>query len=126
MESPYNPILLGLEMSRTLLYERINKRVDQMIEEGLLTEVKKLYDKGYADCQSMKAIGYKEWISYFKGEQSLDETIELLKRNSRRYAKRQYTWFKNKMNISWYSVTPSTIDKDFSLIFKELAGILKK
>ena len=87
MESPYNPILLGLEMPRALLYERINDRVDQMIEKGLKTEVKKVYDEGYASCQSMKAIGYKEWISYFKGEQSLEGTVELLKRNSRRYAK---------------------------------------
>ncbi|MFD1447199.1 tRNA (adenosine(37)-N6)-dimethylallyltransferase MiaA [Oceanobacillus profundus] len=126
MESPYNPILLGLEMPRALLYERINDRVDQMIEKGLKTEVKKVYDKGYASCQSMKAIGYKEWISYFKGEQSLEGTVELLKRNSRRYAKRQYTWFKNKMDVTWYSVTPSTIDEDFTLIFEELAGILKK
>ncbi|MBR3121499.1 tRNA (adenosine(37)-N6)-dimethylallyltransferase MiaA [Oceanobacillus profundus] len=126
MESPYNPILLGLEMPRALLYERINDRVDQMIEKGLKTEVKKVYDEGYASCQSMKAIGYKEWISYFKGEQSLEGTVELLKRNSRRYAKRQYTWFKNKMDVTWYSVTPSTIDEDFTLIFEELAGILKK
>ncbi|RHW33563.1 tRNA (adenosine(37)-N6)-dimethylallyltransferase MiaA [Oceanobacillus profundus] len=126
MESPYNPILLGLEMPRALLYERINDRVDQMIEKGLKTEVKKVYDEGYASCQSMKAIGYKEWISYFKGEQSLEGTVELLKRNSRRYAKRQYTWFKNKMDVTWYSVTPSTIDENFTLIFEELAGILKK
>lgn len=126
MESPYNPILIGLEMPRELLYERINARVDQMITEGLITEVKTLYDKGYACCQSMKAIGYKEWTSYFKGEQSLEQSIELLKRNSRRYAKRQYTWFKNKMDVSWYSVTPATINEDFTLIFKELAGILKK
>ncbi|MBP2077737.1 tRNA (adenosine(37)-N6)-dimethylallyltransferase MiaA [Oceanobacillus polygoni] len=126
MESPYNPILIGLEMPRELLYERINARVDQMITEGLITEVKTLYDKGYACCQSMKAIGYKEWTSYFKGEQSLEQSIELLKRNSRRYAKRQYTWFKNKMDVSWYSVTPATINEDFTLIFKGLAGILKK
>ena len=126
MESPYNPILLGLEMPRALLYERINDRVDQMIEKGLKTEVKKVYDEGYASCQSMKAIGYKEWISSFKGEQSSEGPVELLKRNSRRYAKRQYTWFKNKMDVTWYSVTPSTIDEDFTLIFEELAGILKK
>ncbi|WP_067730164.1 tRNA (adenosine(37)-N6)-dimethylallyltransferase MiaA [Oceanobacillus damuensis] len=125
MESPYNPILLGLEMERALLYKRINERVDQMMAAGLLEEVRELYGKGLQDCQPMKAIGYKEFIPYFKKEQTLEETIDLLKRNSRRYAKRQFTWFKNKMDVTWYSLTPDTADEKFGVIFEDLAGILK-
>ncbi|KHE72514.1 tRNA (adenosine(37)-N6)-dimethylallyltransferase MiaA, partial [Halobacillus sp. BBL2006] len=98
-ESPFHPVLIGLEMDRKRLYDRINRRVDQMVEEGLVKEVKALYDEGLEGQQSMKAIGYKELIPYFKGEYDLDEAIELLKRNSRRYAKRQYTYFRNKMDV---------------------------
>ncbi|MFC4023070.1 tRNA (adenosine(37)-N6)-dimethylallyltransferase MiaA [Oceanobacillus longus] len=125
MESPYEPILLGLDMERELLYRRINERVDLMVNEGLLDEVRGLYEKGYENCQSMKAIGYKEFIPYFKEEQSLEETIDLLKRNSRRYAKRQLTWFRNKMDITWYNMSPALIDEKFAIILDELAGILK-
>jgi len=125
LESPYHPILIGLNMERDLLYKRINSRVDKMMEMGLLAEVKNLYEKGYQDCQSMKAIGYKEFIPYFNGEQSLEDTIELLKRNSRRYAKRQLTWFKNKMDITWYSITPDLVHEKFEKIFEDLAGNLK-
>src|SRR5690625_6551148 len=75
-----------------------------MLVNGLEAEVRALYELGYATCQSMKAIGYKEFIPYFEGKQTRDESIELLKRNSRRFAKRQYTWFKNKMDINWYRI----------------------
>lgn len=125
-ESPYNVIFIGLEMDRALLYDRINERIDLMIKQGLEAEVKTLYERGFTDCQSMKAIGYKEFIPYFKGEQTFDRTIELLKRNSRRYAKRQYTWFKNKLNIKWYSINSKTINKDFQIILDDLAGVLEK
>src|SRR5690625_5975832 len=108
-------------MDRTLLYNQINHRIDLMMKDGLLNEVKNLYEQGYEDCQSMRAIGYKEFLPYFKGEQSLERSIEILKRNSRRYAKRQYTWFKNKMNIHWYTITPSTIDECFETILRNLA-----
>lgn len=103
-QARYNHILIGLEMERESLYNQINERVDQMVEQGLIEEVTSLYKKGYQQCQSMQAIGYKEIIPYVKGEMDLDRAIELLKRNSRRYAKRQYTWFKNKMDIKWYVV----------------------
>ena len=99
-EPKYDYLMIGLEMERTLLYKKINKRVDQMIEE-----VKTLFEQGYEHTQAMKAIGYKELIPYFKGEQSLEQSIQLLKRNTRRYAKRQFTWFKNKMNVEWFNVT---------------------
>lgn len=102
----YNHFIIGLEMDRKTLYNQINNRVDSMIQQGLIHEVEHLYKQGYADCQSMKAIGYKEIILYLKGEIDLDTAIETLKRNSRRYAKRQYTWFKNKMDIKWYTISP--------------------
>ncbi|RKQ37557.1 tRNA (adenosine(37)-N6)-dimethylallyltransferase MiaA [Oceanobacillus halophilus] len=124
-ESPYNLVLIGLEMDRAELYKRINLRVDQMINSGLLKEVKTLIGKGYSKSQSMNAIGYKEFIPYFEGEQSLEECIEILKRNSRRFAKRQYTWFKNKMDITWYDVTNSNRNEKFPMILDDLAGILK-
>lgn len=122
-ESPYNIKFIGLEMERAALYNRINERIDEMIKNGLENEVKGLYDKGLRDCQSMKAIGYKEFIPYFEGKQTKEETIELLKRNSRRYAKRQYTWFKNKLDIKWYTIIPGHEYETFKNILKELAGI---
>ncbi|ASK63451.1 tRNA (adenosine(37)-N6)-dimethylallyltransferase MiaA [Virgibacillus phasianinus] len=123
-ESPYDPIFIGLEMEREMLYNRINTRIDQMVQNGLLYEVHQLYVRGLEDCQSMRGIGYKEFIPYFKGEYDLDYAIELLKRNSRRFAKRQYTWFKNKMDVAWYSVTPDTIGEKFRTILRDLAGML--
>ena len=124
-ESPFRPVLIGLEMDRELLYHRINQRVDQMMAEGLLAEVKFLYDQGFENRQSMKAIGYKEFIPYFKGEYSLDRAVELLKRNSRRYAKRQYTYFRNKMDVDWYEVTEKNYREKFETILSDLAGMLE-
>lgn len=121
----YNSMLIGLEMERPLLYERINQRIDNMIEEGLLLEVEQLIQNGYENYQSMKAIGYKELIPYFNGEVTIEEAVEILKRNSRRYAKRQYTWFKNKMDVDWYKITPLTINEKFNEILLDLAGFLK-
>ena len=72
----------------------------------------------------MRAIGYKEFIPYIKGKQTLEEAIEILKRNSRRYAKRQYTWFRNQLKIPWYSVDPDDPKKHFENIFQDLAGFL--
>ncbi|SHF53481.1 tRNA (adenosine(37)-N6)-dimethylallyltransferase MiaA [Ornithinibacillus halophilus] len=125
-EANYDIYFVGLEMERSLLYERINKRVDLMIENGLVQEVERLYLEGYENHQSMRGIGYKEFIPYFKGEYSLETAIELLKRNSRRFAKRQYTWFKNKMDINWYHVTPDTINEKFQIILYNLAGFLEE
>ena len=104
-EPIYDYLLIGLTMERSILYEKINKRVDEMIDLGLVEEVKELIDQNLEDSQAMKAIGYKEFIPYFKGEQSLEQSIQLLKRNTRRYAKRQLTWFKNKMNVEWFDLT---------------------
>lgn len=125
-ESLYDVIFIGLKMERKLLYHLINKRIDKMLEKGLEAEVKNLYTQGLKDCQSMKAIGYKEFIPYFEEKESLSKVIETLKRNSRRYAKRQYTWFKNRLNINWYPVHITSLDKDFQIILEEIAGILEE
>lgn len=123
-ESPYRVLFIGLEMPRELLYERINLRVDKMMEDGLLDEVRTLLENGYEHCQSMKAIGYKEFIPYFKNNMNVDDCIEILKRNSRRYAKRQYTWFKNQLDIRWYDM--SNGKKNFPIILSDVAGFLEK
>ena len=124
-DSPYKPLVIGLEMDRSLLYQRINERVDQMIAAGLVDEVKTLVARGYQDCQAMNAIGYKELIPFIQGDMQLDEAVELLKRNSRRYAKRQYTWFRNKMDVQWHEIRPEHAEKSFSAILSEVAGFLR-
>ncbi|MBG9209936.1 MULTISPECIES: tRNA (adenosine(37)-N6)-dimethylallyltransferase MiaA [Mammaliicoccus] len=98
----YSTILIGIEMSRETLYQRINMRVDMMLERGLLREVSNLVEKGYQNSQSMQAIGYKELVPVVKGEIDIEISTEQIKQNSRRYAKRQMTWFKNKMNVTWF------------------------
>ena len=108
----YDACLIGLTDDRTVLYDRINKRVDTMYETGLVEEVKALFDQGIpAESQSIRAIGYKELYDYFKGFISLEESKELIKRNSRRYAKRQYTWFNNQMDVTWFKVDVQHFDK---------------
>ena len=88
-----------------VLYQRINKRVDIMLENGLLDEVKELLKMGYTkDMISMQGIGYKEMIKYLDGEYTYDEAIEIIKRDSRRYAKRQLTWFKRYQDAKWFDL----------------------
>jgi tRNA dimethylallyltransferase len=101
----YHTVIVGLTMDRDRLYERINKRVDMMIAEGLVEEVERFWRAGLRDCQSIQAIGYKELYDYFDGRISFEEAVENLKQNSRRYAKRQLTWFRNKMNVKWFDMT---------------------
>lgn len=101
----YHTALIGLTMDREELYYRINKRVDGMMSQGLLGEVKSLHSSGLRDCQSIQAIGYKELYHYLDGNITLEDAVEELKRNSRRYAKRQLTWFRNKMNVKWFDMT---------------------
>lgn len=99
----YNLKMIGLNMDRALLYERINKRVDEMFNLGLVDEVKDLLDNEYNESlTSMKAIGYKEIISYLNNEITLEESKELIKKNSRHYAKRQLTWFRRDNRIKWF------------------------
>ena len=101
----YNDVyFIGLTTDRKTLYDRINKRVDVMKEAGLIEEAKYFYNLD-RNAKSLKTvIGYKELFKYFDKEISLDEALDLIKKNSRHYAKRQYTWFNNKMNIKWFDV----------------------
>ena len=101
----YQPIIIVLNRDREVLYERINKRVDLMMENNLIDEVKHLLDIGYdKNLISMQGIGYKEIVKYLEGEYSLDEAIEIIKRDSRRYAKRQITWFKRYKESKWFDL----------------------
>lgn len=103
----YDALILGLWMPRELLYERINKRVDIMMQQGLLDEVNNLYKKYHPnDYQPLQAIGYKEFIPYFQKEITLEEVIEKIKQNSRRYAKKQITWFTKQMPVTWIESYP--------------------
>jgi tRNA dimethylallyltransferase len=105
-ESPFHLVMVGLAMEREKLYQRINTRVDQMIEEGLVKEVEGLLERGVPKtAKALQAIGYKEIIDYLQGEQTKDKAIELLKRNTRRFAKRQLTWFRRMKEIQWFDVT---------------------
>ena len=99
----YDTLLIGIEMSRKTLYSRINKRVDIMFGHGLFNEVKNLVEQGYESTQSMQAIGYKELVPVVNGELSIDQAVETLKQHSRQYAKRQLTWFKNKLTVQWFN-----------------------
>lgn len=102
--------IIALDMNRCLLYKRIDLRVEDMFLEGLEQEVSNLYKK-YPKAQSMQAIGYKELFKYFDGKITLLEAKIEIKKNSRRYAKRQLTWFRNKMDCVWFQVDPNNFDK---------------
>ena len=103
-ESRYNAVEFIIDRERYELYDRINRRVDIMMDEGLADEVKTLMDRGYSPkLNSMQGIGYKELIAYFEGKSTLDEAVDAIKQNSRRYAKRQLTWFRRNENIHWLS-----------------------
>ena len=93
-----------LTTERPVLYDRINQRVDQMLTAGLVDEAKWLYDQGGADLPAGKGIGYHELFPYFDGERDLATAIDLIKQDSRHYAKRQLTWFRNKMTVDWYNL----------------------
>ncbi len=97
----YDAIFIGLTTDRDVLYNKINDRVDKMMEEGLLEEARGLYDSN-VNTKAVNSIGYKELYEYFKGLTTLDCAVDKIKRNSRRYAKRQYTFFNNKMDIKWF------------------------
>ncbi|ENZ5545289.1 tRNA (adenosine(37)-N6)-dimethylallyltransferase MiaA [Enterococcus hirae] len=98
----YDYCMIGLNTERALLYQRINQRVDSMLEEGLLEEARFVYELG--EVQASQGIGYKEFYPYFKGEESLENVVEQLKMNSRRYAKRQLTWFRNRLDAHWFDL----------------------
>ena len=120
-EQLYDALFIGLTTDRETLYKKIENRVDKMIEEGLLKEVKELYDRGLR-CKSINTgIGYKELYKYFDEELSLEESIDLIKKNSRHYAKRQYTFFNNQLPVKYFK----TNYDDFSLTEKDVIKYIK-
>lgn len=118
----YDTIFIGLTCDRDTLYERINKRVDVMLENGLLEEAKKIYDLNILSKAVLTPIGYKELFSYFKGEISKEEAIDLIKKRSRNYAKRQYTWFNNQMNIKWFNTNFDDFNKTINEVINYIDG----
>lgn len=108
-QSPYETCLIGLTMDRALLYNRIERRIDEMVEAGLVEEVRQLLAEGCSrDLVSMQGLGYKEMAGYLEGECTLAEAIELLKRNTRRFAKRQLSWFRRMKEIHWVELADGT------------------
>ena len=117
----YDFHIIGLNMDRELLYPLINKRVDKMIDDGLVEEVKALYDKGLKS-NSVKSIGYKEIYAYFDGEYTFEYAVDKIKQHSRNLAKRQYTFFKNQFDVSWIDVDVDDFDKTI----KQAIDIIEK
>lgn len=121
-ESRYEPIMLSIAWDRQELYDRINKRVDIMINDGLFDEVRDLMERGYTQqLNSMQGIGYKEVIDCIEGRMSYEETVERIKQSSRRYAKRQLTWFKRDTRIHWVSAE-NAVDEAVEFVKTRLGG----
>lgn len=116
----YETIIIGLTTGRDNLYNKINSRVDQMIEDGLIDEVKKLFQKYPNSKQLQSTIDYKEFIPYINNEATLEDVINKMKQNSRNYAKRQYTWFNNKLDVNWFQ----TNYDDFNQTIKEVVNYI--
>lgn len=116
----YDAKFIGLTAPRDVLYQKIDNRVDAMIKEGLIEEVKGLYDENIRSKAVMTAIGYKELYSYFDKEISLEEAVNLIKQRSRKYAKRQFTWFNNKMDVKWFNVNYENFDSTIAEVINYL------
>ena len=108
IEARYDYLIIGLNSNRNQIYDRINQRVDLMMEKGMLDEAKFIYDNRDKEYQVLQAIAYKEFFPYFEKEQTLEESIEQLKTSSRRYAKRQLTYFRNKLPVEWFEALNDT------------------
>lgn len=121
--SPYNFAYFVLNNDRDILYQRINDRIDRMLEDGLLEEVKCLMDRGYSkELISMQGLGYKEIMDYYNGKSSLDEAVYILKRDTRHFAKRQITWFKREKDVIWLDKSSRRSDQE---ILNEMLKILR-
>ena len=118
-EVKYDFKLFAINMDRNILYDRINKRVDVMISNGLIDEVKNLIDKYNKIPTAMQGLGYKEVVEYFNGKYSKEDMIEKIKMESRRYAKRQLTWFRRNKNIKWLDASKE-INENTDIILKEI------
>lgn len=122
-ELVYDALIVGLTMERSLLYQRINRRVEVMVENGLVEEVKHLLDKGVPpDCQAMKGIGYKEIIAFLDGRLSLDEAVDEVQKATRHFAKRQLTWYRKMPYIVWYDVNELDSKEIMENIYNKIAG----
>lgn len=119
--SPYHAVWFALDWDREVLYERINRRVDIMLADGLLDEAKSLQERGYDRASTaMQGIGYKELYDYFDGNATLGEVVEIIKMNSRRYAKRQLTWFRRNKDIHWLKWSENAADEAVAIAKTEL------
>ena len=114
----YDITIIGLTMEREKLYDIINNSVDKMVNEGLIEEVKELYDKKINSNAIMTGIGYKELYKYFDNEITLEEAVNLIKKNSRNFAKRQYTFFNHQMNVKWFIANYNNFDKTIDEVEK--------
>ena len=115
----YDTFIIGLTTQRSVIYDRINLRVEKMFLAGLENEVRGLYDKGMSKTAS-QAIGYKEFLPYFKGEASISEVMERVQAHSRQYAKRQLTYFRNQLEIHWYDIAQTNTDIIYNDIYQFL------
>ena len=105
-QAPFEPMLIGLTMEREALYQRINLRVDHMMEQGLIGEARRIYDAGYdPSLPAMKSIGYQQLFAFFRSECTLQEAVEKIKQDTRHFAKRQLTWFRRDARIVWHDAT---------------------
>ena len=111
-ERPFNIIKIGLTRDRNELYDRINRRVDKMMEEGLLDEARRMYP--LRQLNALNTVGYKELFNYFDGVWSLEEAVERIKGNTRRYCRKQLTWYKNNPEITWFH--PDNVEEIINFI----------
>lgn len=102
-ERNFTPIIIGLDAPRDILYDRINRRVDIMVREGLVEEARRLYP--HRDLNALQTVGYRDLFRYFDGEGSLEEALDEIKKNTRRFAKRQLTWFRRTEGVAWFDMT---------------------
>ena len=119
----YNTVFIGLTTDRNILYDRINKRVDVMVKDRLLEEAKKIYDSNIRTKAVMTPIGYKELFPYFENKKTLEECLELIKQNSRKYAKRQYTWFNNQMDVVWFNVDFDNFNNTIKEVYNYITSL---
>ncbi len=118
----YDTFIIGLERDRAILYDRINRRVEEMFEMGIAAEAEKLYKEHNLSTTARGAIGYKEFLPYFEGRISLEEVKETIKQNTRQFAKRQLTFFRNQLDVTWYDMEDEASREK---IFKDLTQFLR-
>lgn len=119
----YDTVFIGLTTDREELYDRINKRVDVMVQSGLLEEAKNIYDKNVRSKAVMTPIGYKELFPYFDGEKKIEECLDEIKKNSRHYAKRQYTFFNHQIPVVWFDVDYENFDNTIDCVHKYIKNL---